>query len=220
VNTSLRTSALVAGISLALMALLAPLGLLIALPAGSTGVAALVVLVIAALDVVAGVALYPLLAPGGKLLAQTAAAMRVAYGAVFATAAGSLFEPVDVPRFQAIWDAGLLVFGVHLVLVGVAVVRCPSVPTWIGVLVLITGAGYVADASLLALSAGSSLTLSEFTFVGEVILMIWLIGWGGRTKVRRTGQDGVEAEVQQGQDPFQGPQGSRRAQAEQVIGGG
>ena len=78
-NTSLRTSALVAGTSLALMALIAPLGLLIALPAGMTGIAALSVLVIAALDVVAAVALYPVLRPGGELLAQIASATRVAY---------------------------------------------------------------------------------------------------------------------------------------------
>ena len=77
--TSLRTSSLVAGLSLALMALLAPAGLLIALPAGATGVAALVVLVIATLDVIVGIALYPLLASGGQLLARTATAMRVAY---------------------------------------------------------------------------------------------------------------------------------------------
>jgi len=186
-NTSLRSSALVGGISLALMALLAPLGLLMALPAGETGFAALVVLVIAALDVVVAVALYPLLAPGGRLLAQIAVAMRVAYGAVFAVAAGSLLEPVDVAHFQAIWDAGLLIFGVHLVLVGLAVIRCPLIPTWIGVLVLIAGAGYTVDATLVALSPGSTLAFAEFTFIGEVVLFVWLIGWGGKREHARDG---------------------------------
>lgn len=178
--TALRTSALVAGISLALMALLAPLGLLVALPAGQTGVAALLVLVVAGLDVVVAVALYPVLAPGGRLLAQIAAAMRVTYAAVFAVAAGSLLDPVNVAHFQAVWDAGLLIFGAHLALVGLAVVRASSIPTWIGLLVLVAGAGYLADAILAALSPGSPLAFGEFTFVGEVVLLIWLIGWGGR----------------------------------------
>lgn len=184
-NTSLRTSALVAGTSLALMAFIAPLGLLIALPAGMTGIAALSVLVIAALDVVAAVALYPVLRPGGELLAQIASATRVAYGAVFAVAAGSLIDPVDTAHFQAVWDAGLLIFGVHLMLVGVAIVRSAAIPTWIGILVFIAGAGYAADTTIVALSPGSLLSIAGFTFVGEVVLLVWLIGWGGRP-ARRT----------------------------------
>lgn len=179
-NTSLRSSALVAGISLALMVLLA-VGLVMALSAGSSGIAAVVVLLISALDVVAAVALYPVLAPGGQLLAQTATAMRVAYGAVFAVAAGSLLEPVDTARFQAVWDAGLLIFGVHLVLVGIAAVRAPTVPTWIGALVSVAGVGYALDATLVALSPGSAVSFAQVTFIGEVILLFWLIGWAGRT---------------------------------------
>lgn len=179
-NTSLRASALVAGISLALMVLLA-LGLVMALPAGASGLAAVLVLLISALDVVAAVALYPVLAPGGQLLARTATAMRVAYGAVFATAAGALLEPVDTARFQTVWDAGLLIFGVHLVLVGIAVVRAPTVPTWIGVLVVVAGLGYALDATLVALNPGSAVSFAQVTFIGEVILLIWLIGWAGRT---------------------------------------
>ena len=186
-NTSLRGSALVGGISLAVMAVLAPPGLLIASPAGQTGVAALVVLVIAALDVVVALSLYPLLAPGGALLAQTAAAMRVAYGAVFAVAAGSLLEPADVAPFHAIWDAGLLIFGVHLALVGLAVVRAPSIPSWIGLLVVLAGAGYLADAILVALVPGSPLAFAGFTFIGEVVLLIWLIDmWPRITATRDT----------------------------------
>ena len=181
-KTSLRTSALVAGISLALMVILAPLGLLWALPAGAYGAAALTVLAIAALDVLAGVALYPVLKSGGELCALSAAAMRVAYGAVFAVAAGFLMVPSDAERFQAIWDAGLFVFGVHLALVGLAVIRSPLIPTWIGLLVLIAGAGYAIDSTTMALLPESSTTIGQLTFIGEVVLLVWLIGWCGRTR--------------------------------------
>ncbi len=179
-NTSLRASALSAGISIALMAVLA-IGLVLALGDGATGVAAVLVLLIATLDVVAGVALYPVLAPGGQLLARAATAMRVAYGAVFAVAAGLLLAPSDTERFQAVWDAGLLLFGVHLLLVGLAAVRAASVPTWIGVLVLVAGAGYAVDATLVALTPGG-FSVATVTFVGEVVLAIWLISRGGRAR--------------------------------------
>lgn len=196
-DTSLRTSALVAGISLALMVVLAPLGLLMALPSGATGVAALTVVVIAALDVLAAVALYPILKSGGMLLAQSAAAMRIAYAAVFAVAAGSLFEPADTERFQAIWDAGLFLFGLHLALVGIAVLRSPSIPTWIGVLLLIAGAGYAIDSATIAILPGSPTSIGEFTFVGEVVLMIWLIGWGGRSRSTRIDRaDAAQTQLQ------------------------
>lgn len=184
-NTSLRTSALVAGISLALMAVLGPLGLLMALPSGATGAAALAVLIIAALDVLAAVALYPVLKSGGTLLAQSAAAIRIAYAAVFAVAAGSLFRPVDTEHFQAVWEAGLFLFGLHLALVGLAVLRSPLIPTWIGVLLLIAGAGYAIDSATLAILPGSPTSIGEITFVGEVVLLVWLIGWGGRSRSTR-----------------------------------
>jgi len=179
-TTSLRTSSLVAGASLALMAVLAPLGLLIGLPAGTTGLAALVVLIIAALDVVVGIALYPLLAPGGQLLAQISVGLRVAYAAVFATAAGSLLAPADVAQFQAIWDAGLLLFGAHLLTAGAAIMRTRSIPIWIGALVLVSGLGYTADTALLAFLAGYAPVVATFTFLGEIVLLVWLLGWGGR----------------------------------------
>lgn len=182
-TTSLRTSSIVAGVSLALMVVLAPLGIFVALPAGATGAAAIAILAIAVLDVIAGVALYPVLASGGTLLAQCAVATRIAYGAVFAVAAGFLFAPADVDRFQSIWDAGLLLFGVHLVLTGLAIVRSTVIPTWIGLLVLVAGVGYTVDSIAVAVLPTGPTALGQFTFFGEVILLIWLIGWGGRSRI-------------------------------------
>lgn len=179
-TTSPRAAALIAGSSLALMAVLAPLGLMVAMPAGLTGPAALTVLVIAGLDVIVGVALYPILKPGGRLIAQVATALRVAYGAAFAVAAAFLLAPADPERFEAIWDAALFLFGLHLLAVGLAAVRASGIPTWIGALVLIAGAGYAVDAVSVALAPSSPLGLGQVAFVGEVVLLVWLIGWGGR----------------------------------------
>lgn len=179
---SIRSASLLAGVSLALMAVIAPLGVMVALPAGATGPAAIAVLCVAVLDVLIAVALYPVLLRAGALLAGCASALRLAYGAVFATAAGSLMGSPDVERFHAVWDAGLLLFGTHLMLVGVAVIRISSMPTWMGALVVIAGLGYLIDAVSIALNPAVPVRIGEFAFVGEVVLLVWLLGWGGRGK--------------------------------------
>ena len=177
----LRAPALVAGGSLTLMAIIAPFGLLIALPDGRTGVAAIAVLVIAVLDVVAAVALVPVLATGGLLLAQTAAALRIAYAAVFTVAGAALLAPADVDRFHAAWDAGLFVFGAHLVAAGIACMRSGMIPTWIGWLVIVAGAAYAGDSTAVATGMTPSVSLAEFAFVGEIALLLWLLLRAGRT---------------------------------------
>ncbi|MFT4167204.1 MAG: DUF4386 domain-containing protein [Microlunatus sp.] len=181
-TVSLRTASLLAGGSLAVMAALGPLALMVALPTGAVGVAALMVVVVATLDIVTAVALFPVLAGGGTLIAGCSAALRLGYGAIFATAAGFLVAPADVVRFQAIWDLGLFVFGAHLLLTGVAVLRGSRMPSWIGALVAIAGLGYLVDAVSVALVPAKPLALGQFTFVGEVVLLIWLLGWGGRER--------------------------------------
>ena len=131
-TVSIRAASLLAGASLALMAVLAPLGLMIALPAGAVGVTATVVLLIAVLDVFVAVGLYPVLRPAGVLLAASASGLRLAYAAVFAAAAGSLAGRPDIERFEAVWEMGLFVFAWHLLLVGIAGVRADAVPSWVG----------------------------------------------------------------------------------------
>lgn len=95
-NITVRTASLISGCSLALMAVLAPIGVMVALPTGATGLAALIMLIVATLDVAIGVALYVVLQSGGTLLAATSSALRIAFAAVLAVAAGSLADPADV----------------------------------------------------------------------------------------------------------------------------
>lgn len=177
--TGLRTPSLIAGIALAVMAVLAPIGVFGALSAGLTGTTALIVLAVAALDVVVAIALVPLLSTGGELLAKFGAGMRLAYAAVFAAAAGSLVGAPDVEQFQASWDAALLLFGAHLVLIAVAIVRSSVVPTWIGILVAIAGLGYLADSVVALVAPGTGIEFGVATFIGEVALLVWLIARGG-----------------------------------------
>ncbi|MCO5225915.1 MAG: DUF4386 domain-containing protein [Thermomicrobiales bacterium] len=179
-SASLRIPSLIAGISLLLMAILSPLGLLLALPRGQFEIAAMTVLVVSALDVIAAVALFYLFRGSEPIFAAIAAALRIAYGAVFVAAAGFLMAPVDEARFHAFWELGLFFIGLHLVFVGFAVLR--TIPKWIGVLVIVSGIGYALDAVSQVLRPENPLTLTEFAFVGEVILLVWCLGWGGRDR--------------------------------------
>lgn len=127
-----------------------------------------------------------MLRTGGELLAQVAVALRLGYAAVFAVAGGHLLGAPDPARFQAIWDAGLLLFGMHLVLTGITLARSLAAPTWIGVLLVVAGLGYMVDGVLVAAAAGVDFSAAEVVFLGEVALLIWLLGWSGRTALRRS----------------------------------
>lgn len=61
--------------------------------------------------------------------------------------------------------------------------RSAELPTIIGVLLLIAKAGYLFD-SVTTMFNVEAVSLSEFTFIGEVALLLWLL-WSG-FRLRRT----------------------------------
>jgi Domain of unknown function (DUF4386) len=81
----------------------------------------------------------------------------------------------EVELFDDIWKLGLALFGCHLLLIGWLAFTSGLVPRFVGVLVAIAGLGYLIDnlAGLLSMSYGFE--LASFTFIGEVLLMIWLL---------------------------------------------
>ncbi|MBW4701776.1 DUF4386 family protein [Micromonospora sp. RL09-050-HVF-A] len=88
--------------------------------------------------------------------------------------------PPRLTDFQQVWDLGLLLFGVHLLLVGWLAWRSDTVPTWVAALVAVAGAGYLADSVGSLLSADQPVQVSGVTFVGEVVLMGWLLTYAAR----------------------------------------
>ncbi len=201
---SQRTSALIAGSALALMAALSGFAVFGAIAPlitpgdaektatairGSemlfrSGIAILVTVVI--LDVVVAVALYRVFERVDHSVSSMAAGFRVAYAAVFlvailqlSTAVTLLGEPEAALRaiesFYTIWYIGLTLFGVHLGLEGYLAYRSGFMPRIFGVLLLIAGIGYLADGFGIVLVPGFTTTFSAFTFVGEVALFLWLL---------------------------------------------
>lgn len=76
------------------------------------------------------------------------------------------------------WESGILVtlafWGMWLVPLGLLVFKSGFLPKLLGILLVIGGAGYVIDSGTQLLSPGFP-TISQFTFVGEVLFLLWLL---------------------------------------------
>jgi Domain of unknown function (DUF4386) len=212
---SLRTASLIAGLALALMAVLAVFGNFVAIQSLVTpgdaaktaidisnsealfrwGIASLIV--IAVLDVVVAGALLRLFEPVNRSVSITAAWFRVAYAAVYLVAViqlvfalGLLGDPNEAQRaidaYETIWLVGLILFGVHLLLIGYLAYRSAFMARVFGVLLVVAGLGYIADGFVAVLVRGPSISIGQFTFIGEVALIFWLLIKG----TRKTFSDG------------------------------
>ena len=69
-------------------------------------------------------------------------------------------------------------FGLWLLPLGLLVVRSGFIPKLVGWLLVVAGVGYLVDVLLAALVPDVGFVLSEFTFVGELLLMGWLLAKG------------------------------------------
>ncbi len=219
-ESAVRRAALVAGIALLVMSVLAGFGSLVAVQGLVTsgnaartaaditasaglfrlGVASLYLVVV--LDVVVAWALMRVLSPVDRELARLSAWFRLAYAGVFLVAVSQLAgipqllstadhvafpggqlaaqALVRIDTFHDIWFAGLVLFAVHLALVGVLAYRSTYVPRVLGVLLVVAGAGYALDTFVSLFTADPPFTVATVTFVGELLLAVWLVVRGRR----------------------------------------
>jgi hypothetical protein len=87
---------------------------------------------------------------------------------------------VAVGAFRSQFAFSLILFGVHLLLLGWLFWRSTYLPRWLGVILSLDGLGWI----LLITSRYLGVNL-EFLFVtsfGELVLLAWLIGWGTRLR--------------------------------------
>ena len=146
-------------------------------------------ILIAALDVLVAWALLRFFERVNNRLSWVAAGARVIYAIVLgaaiiqlSTALSVLNKPeVTLSRissFEDIWDAGLLLFGVHLVLVGYLAYRSGYVPKWLAALIGIAGVSYVFDSSAVVLSLDPPFKAAAVAGLGEFVLAFWLVSRG------------------------------------------
>jgi Domain of unknown function (DUF4386) len=174
-------------------------------------------LVVVVADVAIAVTFYLLLRPVSHTLSLLAAALRLVYAAVLAAVLLNLFDAFRLltgaqgaaglgeqqPQAMALaaldtFSAGfllaLVLFGVHLLLLGSLLYRSRYVPRVLGVLLVAAGVGYIADslAGLLLADHGGlvSAVLLTPAVLGELGLTAWLLLRGVRVPRPMTRQAG------------------------------
>lgn len=156
-------------------------------------------------DIVMAWALYVLLAPVNRALSLLAAWMQLIYTGVALvglTNLATVYRMVTTPAYLASfgqmqflaqvnlllhtyrydWSLSLVIFGIHLVLVGYLIYRSRYIPWIIGIVLVINGLGWIADSLQPYLYPSIDTNFLFVTFFGEIVFMLWLLIWGWRIK--------------------------------------
>ncbi|MEL6534541.1 MAG: DUF4386 domain-containing protein [Bacteroidota bacterium] len=159
------------------------------------GVAAFLIMVLA--DLVLAWPLFQLLQDAHPKMAFTSSLLRVLNAGFFFAALTYLFSiskalsthspeashiMAALDQFNRVWTWGLLVFGVHLLLLGSLLYRSASFPRLLGILIGIAGLGYLVDCSAQLWMPQYAAYQSVFEIavvipgvIGEFSLTLWLL---------------------------------------------
>lgn len=110
------------------------------------------------------------------------------------TGAAGVSSAMD-PASQALFYLGLFKFGVAIAAIfwglwlfplAYLVIKSGFLPKFVGILLLISGAGYVVDSFAQILLADYKLGIAAYTFFGEVVFLLWLLIMGVKTQPGNT----------------------------------
>lgn len=73
-------------------------------------------------------------------------------------------------------------FGLWLLPMGLLIIKSGFIPRIIGILLLVTCCGYLIDFTIFFLSPNIKIVVSEYTWLGEVLMVLWLLTKGGKLK--------------------------------------
>lgn len=147
------------------------------------------------LDLIVSWGLYVFFEPVNRTLSLLAGWTRLVYTAVFAAAimnlghALRLTQGTDVLEagllqaqawlslnaFGDGWDFALVLFSLHLILLGFLLFQGRNMPKILGILLVIAGLGYLFDSVAAILAPELGVTIGQFTFFGELLLAVWLL---------------------------------------------
>jgi hypothetical protein len=219
-DISLKNSAIIAGIGLVLMAILAPIANFAILQklivpndiartvsniVSSEGLFRIEIccfLIVAILDIIVAWALYVFLKPVNKSISLLSAWFRIVYATIlavmliyllnvlqllhgaeylasFTTSQIQAQVMMSLNSFNLGWGFGLIIFGFHLLLLGYLLLKAGYMRKILGILLILASLGYLIDGFGKLLSADYNMNISMFTFIGEIILIFWLLikGW-------------------------------------------
>ncbi|WP_377639560.1 DUF4386 family protein [Oryzobacter terrae] len=189
-----RSGARLAGVSLVLVTLvsLPAAGLLGSATAAGAETTRLVLglafLVVAVLDVVAAWGLHVMLRRRATPASTAQLVSRSGYAVLLAGAAAVLAWPggAGTTGFERDWEVALVVFGLHLVIAGIALWRSRLVPRAVAAATALAGFAYLADALLTRATETSAAAVLVPLMLGELVLMGWLL-LASRTAARSSG---------------------------------
>lgn len=150
---------------------------------------------VAVLDIVVAWALYIFLKPINKSLSLLAALFRLIYSVLLFASLFGIIQALStnnfsqetlvsgISRFNANWEFSLIIFSLHLIVLGYLLFKAGYMKHILGILVLICGAGYLFDGLGKLLFENYNFSLTMFTFVGEVVLLIWLLTRGRKVEI-------------------------------------
>ena len=87
---------------------------------------------------------------------------------------------VALLSFEAHFDFSLILFGIYLTMLGRLVTRASYVPTWLGIVLVLDGLGWIGTEAGEYLLPHTHLGFLMVTSLGELVLLGWLVGWGLR----------------------------------------
>lgn len=152
-------------------------------------------------DVLAAWGLWLFLKPVHKDLSLLTALFRVIYACLLGASLFNLLKIIQIPDaeaqtgsvftvfgdFQQAWSLSLILFGIHLLLLGSLVLRSGQMPKALAVLLLLAAVCYLGDNSLnLLVPTYGSLRPTVTTIIslpmaaGELAFGLWLLFRGGR----------------------------------------
>jgi len=153
------------------------------------------------LDILVSWTIYLYFKIDNKKLALLSCIMRVIYSIIFGIATYFLVKNIGQPNndnqivienynsFQKIWSIGLIIFGIHLLIVGVLMKLHKLIPKILWYLTIVAGVSYIF-VHLLKTTSPQFTELNNLInnilalpmTLGELGLAVWLIIKGGKTK--------------------------------------
>lgn len=156
------------------------------------------ILIVIMLDTLVSRTLYLYFKNVNKKIALLSGILRIVYTVIFGIATFYLTKNLNYTEtsneivinnfqeFQSIWSFGLIIFGIHLVLVGILMKLHTRIPKILWYLALIAGVSYfVVHFLKLTLSQSDIVSNLEMILalpmaIGELGLAVWLIVRGGK----------------------------------------
>ncbi|MBV8530529.1 MAG: DUF4386 domain-containing protein [Candidatus Eremiobacteraeota bacterium] len=156
-------------------------------------------------DIVVAWALYVLLLPVNRSVSLLAALFRI----IFATIAlvgtfnmATVYRMLTTPEYLSVFGSAqlhaqvdlllhsfrinyslsLVIFGIHLILVGALIYWSRYMPKWLGIILVINGLGWIVSELQPYLWPTANLGFLFFTYFGELVFMLWLLIVGWRIK--------------------------------------